>query len=71
MCSPKGIEAFSADFQAEEDVSLIKIAKDAQWHESKRRPVKNELSHPAEGEAWKQFNKSWPTFAKDVRNLKL
>jgi hypothetical protein len=28
-----------------------KSAKDARWHESKRKPVNNELSHPADGEA--------------------
>jgi hypothetical protein len=33
--------------------------------------VKNELSHKADGEALKEFNKSWKTFAKDARNLRL
>jgi hypothetical protein len=48
-----------------------KMAKDAQCHESKQKPVKNELSHPTDGEAWKQFKKSWPEFAEDARNLRL
>jgi hypothetical protein len=48
-----------------------KTAKDEQWHESKRKQVKNELSHPADGEVWKQFNTSWKEFAKDARNLRL
>jgi hypothetical protein len=48
-----------------------KTAKDAQWHQSKRKPVNNELSHLADGEAWKEFNKSWPKFAEDARNLRL
>jgi hypothetical protein len=48
-----------------------KIANEAQWNELKRRLVKNELSHPVDGEVGKQFNKSWPKFAKDARNLRL
>jgi hypothetical protein len=48
-----------------------KMAKDAQCHESKRKPVKNELSHPTDGDAWKQFKKSWPESAEDARNLRL
>jgi hypothetical protein len=46
-------------------------AKDAGWHQSKRKPVSNELSHPVDGEAWKEFNKSWPKFSEDARNLRL
>jgi hypothetical protein len=48
-----------------------KTAKDAQWHESKRKPVNNELSHPADDEAWKEFNTRWKKIAKDARNLRL
>jgi hypothetical protein len=33
--------------------------------------VKNELSHPVDDEAWKQFNKSWQKFAEGARNLRL
>jgi hypothetical protein len=47
-----------------------KTTKDALWHKSKRKPVKNDLSHPANGESWKHFNKSWPKFAEDARNLR-
>ena len=50
--------AFSAGFKAEEDVSFIKIAKDALWHELKRQPVDNELSHLVDGELWKNFDKN-------------
>jgi hypothetical protein len=57
--STKGIEAFSANFQAEEDVSFIKNNKGCMMAQSKQKPVNNELSHPADGEAWKQFNKRW------------
>jgi hypothetical protein len=33
--------------------------------------VNNELSHLVDGEAWKEFDKSWPKFAEDARNLRL
>jgi hypothetical protein len=69
--SSKGIEAFSLDFQAGEDVSFIKTAKDARWQKSKRKPMKNELSHLGDGEAWTHFDKTWLKFAKDARNLTL
>ena len=34
-----------------------KISEEAQWHKLKRRAVANELSHPAAGEAWKDFDR--------------
>jgi hypothetical protein len=33
--------------------------------------VNNELSHPADGVAWKEFNKSWKKFARNASNLRL
>jgi len=33
--------------------------------------VENEMSHPADGKAWKDFNFKYPTFADDPRNLRL
>jgi hypothetical protein len=36
--------------------SSKEIAKQAQWHKFKRKHVENELSHPADGEAWKDFD---------------
>jgi hypothetical protein len=33
--------------------------------------VENELSHPADGEAWKDFDKKYPNFADDARNIRL
>lgn len=47
-----------------------KIAEAARWHKEKRQPVENELSHPADGEAWKDFDKKYSWFAKDARNLR-
>jgi len=33
--------------------------------------VDNEMSHPADGEAWKHFDRKYPSFAADARNLRL
>lgn len=48
-----------------------KIAEDTQWHKLKREHVKGEMSHPADGEAWKDFDVKYPDFTRDVRNLRL
>ena len=37
----------------------------------KRQPVDNELSQPADGEAWKVFDIIHVGFAADPRNIKL
>jgi hypothetical protein len=33
-----------------------KQSVEVQWHKLKRKPMENELSHPANGEAWKDFD---------------
>lgn len=33
--------------------------------------MENELSHPADGKAWKDFDRKYKWFAKDARNIKL
>ena len=38
------------------DVHLEEIMLEVQWHKLKQQAVDNELSHPAEGEAWKEFD---------------
>ncbi|WVZ83966.1 hypothetical protein U9M48_031052 [Paspalum notatum var. saurae] len=43
----------------------------ARWHKMKRKPVENELTHPADGEAWKDFDNKYGWFAKDARNIRL
>jgi hypothetical protein len=48
-----------------------KTSEEAQWHKRKRVPKDKEMSHPADGEAWKDFDKCWPKFADDPRNLRL
>jgi hypothetical protein len=48
-----------------------KTTQEAKWHGSQRKSKEKEMSHPADGEAWKDFDKSWPEFSKDERNLRL
>jgi hypothetical protein len=46
-------------------------SEETRWHKDKRVPVENEMSHPADGEAWKDFDDVFPSFADDARNLRL
>jgi hypothetical protein len=46
-----------------------KIAKDARCHQSKRKPVNNELRHPNDGEALKEFNKVGQNLQKMLETL--
>ena len=46
-------------------------SEEVQWHKLKRQPVEGELSHPADGEAWKHFDRKFPKFAADARNIRL
>ena len=47
------------------------IAKDLQWHGTRRETVEGQMSHPANGKAWKHFDDKYNWFAKDARNLRL
>ena len=48
-----------------------KGSEEVQWHKLKRQPVDNELSHPADGDAWKDFDGKHKDFAADARNIRL
>jgi hypothetical protein len=48
-----------------------KQSEEVQWHKLKRKPVTNELSHPADGKAWKDFDSQHKDFAADARNIRL
>ena len=48
-----------------------KISEEAQWHKLKRKAVENELSHLADGEAWKDFDRQHDWFEEDLRNIRL
>jgi hypothetical protein len=45
-------------------------AEEAQWHILKRQP-NEEMSHPADGEAWQAFNREYLDFANDAKNIRL
>jgi len=47
------------------------LSAQAQWHKLKRKAVDNELSHPTDGEAWKDFDRKYEWFANDARNVRL
>ncbi|KAK6793718.1 hypothetical protein RDI58_007171 [Solanum bulbocastanum] len=40
------------------------------WHDSER-PNDGNIRHPADGEAWKDFDSMHPNFSKDPRNVRL
>ena len=46
------------------------IAKAMRWHGERVREAEW-LKHPSDGEAWKEFNKTYPHFSEDVRNVRL
>lgn len=46
-------------------------AENTMWHKLKRQNIENEMRHPADGEAWKYFDRRYEWFAQDARNLRL
>jgi len=46
-------------------------AKDMRWHKDKRNESSDALQHPADGEAWKHLDETYPQFAIDARNVRL
>lgn len=50
--------------------STSKTSDDMRWHEE-ARTIDGKLRHPADGEAWKDFNDRYEDFAKDARNVRL
>ncbi|CAM8940430.1 unnamed protein product [Rhodiola kirilowii] len=46
------------------------IAKEMRWH-GERRVVDGHIRHPADGEAWQDFNKEILEFASEIRNVRL
>ena len=48
-----------------------KRMEEAQWHKLKRKNNEKEMTHPADGKAWEDFDNRWPDFAQDARNIRL
>ncbi|KAM6544118.1 hypothetical protein CsatB_008565 [Cannabis sativa] len=47
------------------------IAQHMRWHHEERIKEEGVLRHPADGEAWKDFDRNNPTFAMEPRNVRL
>lgn len=45
-------------------------AEHMRWH-SEHTPISGSISHPSDGEAWKSFNSTHPTFSIESRNVRL
>jgi len=41
-----------------------RTSEETQWHKKVRKPVDNVMSHPADGEAWKAFDRREPSLQK-------
>ena len=41
------------------------------WHYDKRLIIDGVLRHPADREAWKDFDQKYPNFASEPRNIRL
>lgn len=50
---------------------LRHTANDMRWHKDKRLNDENKIRHPADSIAWKEFDKMYPDFARDPRNVRL
>ncbi|CAM8909852.1 unnamed protein product [Rhodiola kirilowii] len=46
------------------------IAKEMRWHGERKVEV-GLMRHPADSEAWQDFDKNFPDFAKEIRNVRL
>ncbi|XP_076884504.1 uncharacterized protein LOC143533696 [Bidens hawaiensis] len=51
--------------------TLRHTAKDMRWHKEVRKDEHGVLRHPADGRAWKHFDKLYPKFADDPRSVRL
>jgi hypothetical protein len=47
-----------------------RTSEETQWHKKQRTLVKNVMSHAADGEAWQHFDRTFPKFESDPRNLR-
>ena len=48
-----------------------KTAADMRWHKDKRVNDEKILRHPADGKSWKDFDKEFPLFSQESRNVRL
>uniref|UniRef100_M1BNA0 TNP2, partial n=1 Tax=Solanum tuberosum TaxID=4113 RepID=M1BNA0_SOLTU len=48
-----------------------KTSVNMRWHKEKHLDEENVLKHPADSEAWKEFDKNHPWFSQEPRNIRL
>ena len=48
-----------------------RTVKDLQWHGTRCEMIEGQMSHRADGKAWKHFDDKYIWFTKDARNLRL
>ncbi|GJY66186.1 leucine-rich repeat protein [Tanacetum coccineum] len=53
------------------DCVLYRVSNDMRWHKDVRVNDDNVATHPADSEAWKHFDREFPLFANDPRNVRL
>ncbi|XP_062119373.1 uncharacterized protein LOC133833132 [Humulus lupulus] len=46
-------------------------SSDMRWHKEERVDTEGVLRHPADAEVWKDFDRQYPDFAKESRNVRL
>lgn len=46
-------------------------AKQMTWHKTGHRYHPDKIVHPADGEAWKKFDRDFPAFAMEMRNVRV
>ncbi|KAL5807331.1 hypothetical protein ACOSQ4_030064 [Xanthoceras sorbifolium] len=46
-------------------------ARDKCWHQEKRVATEGVLRHPADGQAWKEFDQLYPSFSQDPHNVRM
>ena len=46
-------------------------AKEMRWHTTHKSANDGDMRHPSDGEAWKHFDKTYPDFADEPRNVRL
>ena len=67
----EGSEIFSHYTKTTEVVPFKRYIDTNKMHKVDLKPDANLLRHPADGDAWKDFDDKYPDFALDPRNLRL
>ncbi|XP_071679830.1 uncharacterized protein [Lolium perenne] len=67
----EGAKALPIDSKAAKNVSFKGAIKGSTVAQTERQDVENDLSHPADGDAWKDFDNIHKDFAADARNIRL